>query len=93
MKARPKGGPVTHVRIETLRLRVPAGDARSARALATAVASRLALRAGDLAGVAGLGTVRLRVKATSAATMSRERLAETIVGKIATPSAEKRGKR
>jgi hypothetical protein len=91
MRARPKDGPVTHARIETLRLRVPAGDARSARALASAVASRLALRAGELKGVAGLGSVSMRVKVP--ASVSRERLAETIVGKIANPAADKRGKR
>ncbi|MDT5262948.1 MAG: hypothetical protein QOC61_1952 [Acidobacteriota bacterium] len=90
MKVRSKGVPVTHARIETLCLRVPAGDARSAKALASAVASRLALRAGDLKGVAGQGTVSVRVRVP--ASVSRERLAETIAGKIATHAeTEKRG--
>lgn len=74
MKVSPKGGPVTHARIESLRLRVPAGDARSAKALAMAVASRLALRVGDLVGVAGRETIRARV--TAPASMSRESLAD-----------------
>jgi hypothetical protein len=92
MKVSSKGAPaVTHVRIERLRLRLPAGDARSAKALAQAVAARLALRAGELEGVAGEASVRARVKATASA--STETLADAVVEKIAGTRAAKRGGR
>lgn len=81
------GGSVTRVRIECLRLRVPASDARTAKALAMAVASGLALRARDLEGVAGRETVRARVTAPNS--NSCDLLASSIVGKIVNPQAEK----
>jgi hypothetical protein len=89
MKVSSKGAAaVTRVRIERLRLRVPAGDARSAKALAHAVAARLAQRAGDLEGVAGEASVRARVRATASA--STESLADAVVEKIAGTRAEKK---
>ena len=92
MKVSSKGAAaVTRVRIERLRLRLPAGDARSAKALAHAVAARLAQRAGDLEGVAGEAPVRVRVRA--AASASAETLAERVVGEIAGTRAAKRGGR
>jgi hypothetical protein len=91
MTRKSKDGPETHARIETLRLRLPAGDARTAKALAAAVAARLAARAGELGGVAGGGTTRVRVNVSASA--SPERLAETVAGKILHTSAERRGGR
>jgi hypothetical protein len=91
MKDKPQGGPVTRARIGTLRLRVPAESVGSAKALAAAVASRLARRAGELGGVAAGETVRVRVRAS--APMSSERLAETIAGKVLEPASGKRGRR
>lgn len=79
----------THARIERLRLRVPAGDARSAKALAMAVASRLASRVGELGSGAGRETVRTRVMAPAA--VSRGLLADSIVGEIA--NSLKQGRR
>ena len=91
MKSKSKDAPETHARIETLRLRLPAGDARTAKALAAAVAARLAARAGELGGLAGGETVRVRVN--TSASPSPERLAETIAGKVLHTSAERRGGR
>jgi hypothetical protein len=88
MRPGPRDAPGTHARIETLRLRMPAGDARTAKALATAVAARLAETAGRLGVVAGGETVRVRVRAS--ASMRPERLAETIAGRILQPPAERR---
>ena len=59
-------GPVTHARIESLRLRIPASDARSAKALAAEVASKLALRVQDLGGAASQGTIQTRITSSSA---------------------------
>jgi hypothetical protein len=51
---------VIRARIGTLRLRIPAGDRRFANALATAVATRLALRVGERGPEAALTrTVRV----------------------------------
>lgn len=87
-----KGGEsVTRVRIERLRLRVPAGDAGSAKALARAVATELALRARELEGLAGRETVNARVAAVHP--LSPARLADAIVGGIAHPQAGKPGGR
>ncbi len=85
------GGSVTHLRIECLRLRVPAFDARAAKALAMAVASGLASRARDLEGVAGRETVRARIIASNRT--SRDRLARAIAAGIANPQSEKQGRR
>ncbi|HEX7177274.1 MAG TPA: hypothetical protein VF240_18600 [Pyrinomonadaceae bacterium] len=86
-----KAAAVTRVRIERLRLRLPAGDARSAKTLAQAIASRLALRAGDLEGFAGEASLRARVKAP--ASSSTESVADAVVGKIAGTRGQKRGGR
>ena len=75
-KGGPEGGPVTRVRVGRLRLRIPAGDARSAKALAAAVASRLASRADELAVHDGRESVRVRVNAPASG--SRESLADSI---------------
>lgn len=83
------GAPVTRARIGSLKLRVAAGDARSAKALAMAVASRLALRVGGLGALAGRETVSARVTAT--ASMSRDRMADSIADEIANPRV--RGRR
>jgi hypothetical protein len=83
-----EGVPGTHVRIEALRLRLPAGTARTAKALATAVAASLAERAGELGALAGAETVRVRV--STPAPGRHERLAETIAGGIVQPPAERR---
>jgi hypothetical protein len=91
MRQGPEDLPETHARIETLRLRMPAGDARTAKALAVAVAARLAERAGELGVVDGGETVRVRVRA-SAATRP-ERLAETVAGGILQPPAERQRER
>jgi hypothetical protein len=88
MRPGPEELPETHARIETLRLRMPAGDARTARALALAVAARLAERTGELGVVAGGETVRVRV--TASASTRPERLAETVAGRILQPPAERR---
>jgi hypothetical protein len=88
MKPGPQDVPETHAHIETLRLQMPAGDARTAKALATAVAARLAETAGELGVVAGGETVRVRVRASGS--MLPERLAETIAGRILQPPAERR---
>lgn len=88
MKPGPKDVTETHARIETLRLRMPAGDARTAKALAAAVAAKLAERAGELGVVADGETVRVRVRAS--ASMPPERLAQTIAGTIVQPPAERR---
>lgn len=77
------GAPVTRTRIGTLKLRIAAGDARSAKALAMAVASRLALRVGNLGALSGRETVRARV--TTTASMSRELMADSIANEIANP--------
>jgi hypothetical protein len=91
MRPGPEELPGTHARIESLRLRLPAGDARTAKALAAAVAARLAERAGELGVVAGGETVHVRVRASSAT--RPERLAETIAGRILQPPAERRRER
>ena len=88
MRSGPKDLPETYARIDTLQLRMPAGDARTAKALAAAVAARLAERAGELGVVAGGETVRVRVRAS--ASTRPERLAETIAGRILQPPAEGR---
>jgi hypothetical protein len=88
MRLGPGDLPETHARIEILRLRIPAGDARTAKALATAVAARLAETAGELGVVAGGETVRVRVRAS--ASTRPERLAETIAGRILQAPAERR---
>jgi len=77
-----------HARVETLRLRLPAGDARMAKALASDVAARLAQRAGELGVVAGGETVRVRIQAS--ASMRPEDLADAIAGMILLPPAERR---
>lgn len=88
----PKDAPATHARIETLRLRVPGMGGHTARAVAAAVAQRLALRAGELGSVAAAGeTARVRVRAS--ASMSTESLAEKIAGEILRPADERRGRR
>lgn len=84
-----RDGAQTHARIATLRLRLPAGDARTAAALATAVAARLAERAGELGVVAGGETVRVRASAST----QPDRLAETIAAEIVAPPARRRGGR
>lgn len=91
MKVTSKGASETRVRIERLRLKVPAGDEHSARALARAVASGLASRAEDLAGLSGAGAVRLRVK--SPASASRASLADSIAEGIAGARSGGRGRR
>lgn len=91
MRPGPEELPGTHARIESLRLRLPAGDARTAKALAAAVAARLAEGAGKLGVVAGGETVRVRVRASSAT--RPERLAETIAGRILQPPAERQRER
>ena len=83
--------PVTHVRIRSLRLRVSAGEARSAKALATAVVSKLASRVGDLSGAAGREVLRTRVMAPASA--SQGRLADAIVENITSGRAGKTGGR
>jgi hypothetical protein len=83
------GAPGIRARIESLRLRVPAGDARSAKALAMAVASRLASRVGELGSGAGREMVRTRVMAPAA--VSRGLLADSIVAEIA--NSLKQGRR
>jgi hypothetical protein len=83
------GTPGTRARIEILRLRVPAGDARSAKALAMTLAPRLASRVGELGSGAGREPVRTRV--TAPAAVSRGRLADSIVGAIA--NSLKQGRR
>ncbi|MEX2261856.1 MAG: hypothetical protein WD696_07880 [Bryobacteraceae bacterium] len=84
MSVSAKGGePVTRARIGSLKLRVAAGDARSAKALAMAVASRLALRVDGLGALAGRETVRARV--TARPSMSREAMADSIADEIANP--------
>ena len=89
MSVSAKGGaPVTRARIGTLKLRVAAGDARSVKALAMAVASRLALRVGSLGTLAGQETVRARVNAS--ASMSRERVADSIADEVANPQTRGR---
>lgn len=81
MSERPRdAGRDTHARIRTLRLRVPGTDVRSAKALASAVASQLALRAGELRGGAGQETIRATVR--SPAATSRESLTNSIVDAI-----------
>lgn len=90
MSTPPKdGAPVTRARIGSLKLRVAAGDARSAKALAMTVASRLALRVDGLGGLAGQETVRARI--TAKASMSRETMADSIADQIANPMG--RGRR
>jgi hypothetical protein len=88
MRPGPNDVPETHARIDVLRLRIPACDARTAKALAAAVAARLAERAGELGVVAGGETVRVHVRAS--ASTRPERLAETIAGRILQPPAEGR---
>ncbi len=87
--------PETRVRVERLRLRIPEGDARSAKALASAVAQRLAARVEDLAANAGpearLGAVRVTVKAPAGS--SRERLADSIADGVAAPRGGRGGGR
>ena len=78
-------GPVTHARIESLRLRIPASDARSAKALAVEVASKLALRVQDLGGAASQGTIQTRI--TAPRSMAKGTLADSIVNGIANRSA------
>ena len=77
-------GPVTHARIESLRLRIPASDARSAKALAVEVASKLALRVQDLGGAASPGTIQTRI--TAPRSMAKGVLADSIVNGIANRS-------
>ena len=91
MRVSSKEGPVTRVRIERLRLRIPAGDARDARSLAQAVASRLASRAEDLAQHDGRDAVRVRVNAPASG--SREALAERVADGIAGPRSGRGGGR
>jgi hypothetical protein len=91
MKVSSKGGGVTRVRVERLRLRIPAGDARSAKALAQAVASRLASRAEDLAQHDG--RERLRVRVNAPASGSREALADRVADGIAGPRSGRGGGR
>jgi hypothetical protein len=88
MRPGPNDVPETHARIDALRLRIPAGDARTAKALAAAVAARLAERAGELGVIAGGETVRVRVRAS--APTRPERLAETVAGRILHPPAKER---
>jgi hypothetical protein len=83
--------PVMHVRIRSLRLRVSAGEARAAKALATTVVSKLALRVGDLSGTAGREVLRTRVMAPASA--SQGRLADAIVENITSGRAGKTGGR
>jgi len=83
------GPPITRARIGSLKLRVASGDARSAKALAMAVASKLALRVGSLGALAGRDTIRARVTAT--ASMSRESVANSIADQLANPIS--RGRR
>ena len=75
--------PVTRARIGSLKLRVAAAEERSAKALAMAVASRLALRVGGLGALAGREIVRARV--TAGASQSREVVADSIADQIANP--------
>lgn len=91
MKVSSKGGSVTRVRVERLRLRIPAGDARSAKSLAQAVASRLAAHAEDLAPHAGRDAVRVRVNAPASG--SREALADSIADGVAGPRSGRGGGR
>jgi hypothetical protein len=85
------GGSVTRVRVGRLRLRIPAGEARDAKALAAAVASRLALRTDELAAHDGQASVRVRVNAPAAG--SRETLADSIAEGIAGARTPRRGGR
>jgi hypothetical protein len=90
MRISSKGnGPVTRLRIGSLRLRISAGDVHSAKALATAIASKLALRAGDLSGAAGQELLQTRVVAPPS--ISQESLADSIVEKIANGSRRSGG--
>lgn len=82
--------PERHVRIETLRLRMTTGDARTARSLAAAVAAELAGRAEELGAVTGDETVRVRVTDPAA---RPQRLAQAITGRILRPPAERQGER
>lgn len=91
MKEKTEGGGVTRARIGTLRLRVPAAGPREAKAIAFEVASRLALRAGEL-GPAAAERETVRVKVSASPAMSRERLAETIAGRVCDREAGKRGR-
>ena len=91
MKVSSREGPVTRVRIERLRLRIPAGDARDAKSLAQAVATRLASRAEDLAQHDGRDSLRVRVNAPASG--SRDALADRVADGIAGPRTERGGRR
>lgn len=78
---------VTRARIGSLRLRVPGGDARTGKTLAMAVASTLALRAGELAGAE-----TLRARITTPGPLSRDLLVHSIVGAILNPRVETKGR-
>jgi hypothetical protein len=68
-------------RIANLRLRVPAMDMRSAKALAMEVSSKLALRVHDLSGLPAQETTRMRMAAPRS--MAKGTLADSIVDRIA----------
>jgi hypothetical protein len=87
MSVSSNSGGGSRTRIETLRLRVPATDACAAKSFAMAVASKLALSAGDLTSAAGQKTIRARVNAAS---ISQPALADSIVDQI---TGRKRGGR
>ncbi len=91
MKVSSKEGGVTRVRVERLRLRIPAGDARDARSLTRAVASRLAARAEDLAQHDGRDAVHVRVNAPASG--SSEALADRVADVVAGPRPERGGGR
>jgi hypothetical protein len=81
MNIQTKGTGVTRARIGTLKLRVGAGGRHSAKALALAVASRLATRVDALGALAG----RENIHVTAGASLSRERVADSIVEQITSP--------
>jgi hypothetical protein len=87
MNSQAKGAGVARARIGSLKLRVPGGGQRSAKALALDVAARLAARVDELGALANRETIRV----TAAASLSREPMAAAIVDQITSPGI--RGRR
>jgi hypothetical protein len=73
------GGPVRRTKIGTLKLRIPAGSAHSARALAAEVAGKLAMRTDALRAGAN-DSVQARINLP--VSLSHGRLTEAIVDGI-----------
>jgi hypothetical protein len=82
---------VIRARIGTLRLRIPAGDRRFAKTVATAVASRLALHIGDNAGSGAALAQRVDVPAPRSAAPGD--WANSIAGSIAGGNGARKGRR